>query len=217
MGKYKGVIFDLDGTLLNTIEDLSDSVNEVLTYYGYPIHSYEAYKLKIGRGFRNLLEQSLPEGVQSEKLLDEALRLFLNTYDRKYTDKTRPYEGISELLLRLKDKGIKIGVNSNKRTDYTNHLIRLNFPEIPFVDIIGERENIPKKPNPVSALEIAEKMDLPVSEIIYIGDSGTDIQTGKNANMDTAGVLWGFRGRTELSEKGAVYIVEKAEDILDLF
>ena len=217
MGQYKGVIFDLDGTVLNTIQDLSDSVNEVLIHYGHPVHSFEEYKLKIGQGFRNLLEVSFPKDCWDDRLIDEALALFLQVYDRKYMDKTAPYDGIPELLKELDKKQIKLAVNSNKRTDYTNQLIKKNFPEIPFVDIIGERSGLPKKPDPHAALEIAENMKLSPREILYVGDSKTDILTGKNAQMDTAGVAWGFRGSKELKENGATYIVERAEDILKLF
>lgn len=217
MKQYKGVIFDLDGTVLNTIEDLSDSVNEVLLQYGHPTHNYDEYKLKIGRGFRNLLEVSFPADSWDEHVIDDALKMFLKFYDKKYMDKTAPYEGINQMLIALKNKNIKIAVNSNKRTDYTNNLIKKHFANIDFVDIIGERAGVPKKPNPISALEIADKMMLSPEEILYVGDSGTDMMTGKNAQMDTVGVLWGFRDHKELKENEATYIVDTASEIVDLF
>lgn len=217
MGKYKGIIFDLDGTTLDTIQDLSDSVNEVLKQFGHPTHGYEEYKLKIGHGFRNLLEVSFPKDSWDRNRIDEALELFVKIYDKKYMEKTMPYEGICQLLLELNRRNIKIAVNSNKRHDYTNALIKKNFPDIPFVDVIGEQAGVPKKPDPKAALKIAEKMELLPTEILYAGDSETDMQTGKNANMDTVGVLWGFRSREELEENGATYLAESTEDILKLF
>lgn len=216
MKKYRGVIFDLDGTLLNTIYDLSDSVNAVLQKMGAKEHTYEEYKLKIGRGFRNLMEVSLPEGT-SEAEIDTALELFLSIYDKKYMDKTIPYEGITDVLKTLDEKGILIGVNSNKRTDYTQALVSHHFSDINFVGVIGERKGIHKKPDPVSALEITSAMNLKPEEVLYIGDSKTDIITGKNAGMDTAGVLWGFRGEEELTGHGADYMLHSPNEICGLF
>ncbi|WP_343208948.1 HAD family hydrolase [Anaerolentibacter hominis] len=216
MKKYKGIIFDLDGTLLNTIADLSDSVNAVLDEYDYPGFTYDQYKLKIGKGFRNLLENSFPEGLWDDKLIDEALEKFLSIYDKNYMNKTAPYEGIDRMLDELAARNIQVGVNSNKRTDYTNDLIHKFFCRIPFVEIFGEREGIPKKPDPAAALEIAGLMGLKPEEVLYIGDSKTDMVTGKNAGMDTVGVLWGFRDFKELSENGATYIAGTVQDILDI-
>ncbi len=213
----KGVIFDLDGTLLDTLKDLSYSVNHVLATYGYSEHCCEDYKLKIGKGFRNLLEVSFPEDCRDDDKISEGLKMFLETYDKNYMNKTAPYDGITDMLEILYKKGVKIGVNSNKRTDYTNHLINKFFPQIKFAGVFGEREGIPKKPDPQTALEIAGMMGLAPEEVIYIGDSGADIHTGKNAGMATGGVLWGFRGEEELSDNGTDYIMRVPEDILVLF
>ncbi|MCD2493335.1 HAD family hydrolase [Lacrimispora sp. NSJ-141] len=211
---YKGVIFDLDGTLINTLDDLADSVNEALAGMGYPVWPAEAYRLKVGRGFRNLMENSVPEEVKAEDaVIDEMLRRFLEAYDRRYLEKSRPYEGIDGLLDRLVSEGVQVAVNSNKRTDYTEKLIQKFFPRIPFAGVFGERKGVPKKPDPASALELCGIMGLAPGDVLYIGDSKTDIQTGKNASMDTVGVTWGFRGYEELHENGAVYIAWTAEDI----
>jgi phosphoglycolate phosphatase len=212
----KGVIFDLDGTLLNTLRDLAGSVNHVLAAYGYPQHSCEEYKTRIGKGFRNLLEVSFPD-CSDEREISIALEMFLETYDQNYMKQTASYDGIPEMLEILGDRGVKIGVNSNKRTDYTNNLIHKFFPHIPFTGVFGEREGTPKKPHPQAALEIVEMMGLRPEETIYIGDSGTDIQTGKNAGMATAGVLWGFRDLVELRENGADYIIRTPREIIELF
>jgi phosphoglycolate phosphatase len=214
---FKGAIFDLDGTLLDTLQDLSDSVNQVLVACGYSQHSREEYKLRIGKGFRNLLEVSFPEECRDDEKISKALQMFLEIYDRNYMNKTAPYDGIREMLEFLWKQGIQLGVNSNKRTDYTNHLIAKFFPQIPFAGVFGEREGIPKKPHPKTALEIVEMMGLHPEDTIYIGDSGTDIQTGKNAGMATAGVLWGFRGLAELEENGADYIIRAPQELINLF
>ena len=214
MKKYQGIIFDLDGTLLDTIEDLSDSMNYALSSFGYPEHSCSAYKKIIGEGVHNLLKCSLPKDGHDSTVFATILELFLKTYKENYMKKTKPYDGICEMLNSLSEMDIKIGVNSNKRTDYTNLLIRKYFADISFIEIFGEREGIPKKPNPVAALEIAGLMDLSPEQILYVGDTKTDIQTGRNANMDTVGVLWGFRDFAELTTEGATYIIEKPNEIL---
>lgn len=217
MKKYRGIIFDLDGTLLNTIYDLADSVNTVLAHYGFLPHDEEAYKLKVGNGFRNLVEVSLPEEKREDTaLVDEALQLFVKTYDQKYKDKTVPYNGIPELIEQLCSRGISLAVNSNKRTDYTNALVDKFFSHVPFTAVYGEREGIPKKPDPASALEITDMMGLKPEEILYIGDSKTDMMTGINAGMDTVGVTWGFRGREELEANGGTYIIDCPEEILEI-
>ena len=214
---YKGIIFDLDGTLINTLEDLADSVNEALSESGYPTWPVDDYRMKVGRGFRNLIENSVPADKREDSaVIDEVLKKFVAAYDRRYMNKSCPYEGIEALLAELSAEHIRVAVNSNKRTDYTEKLIAKLFPRVPFVAVFGERKGVPKKPDPAGALEIAGMMGLAPEELLYIGDSGTDIQTGKNAGMDTVGVAWGFRGKGELKENGAVYIVETAEEILSV-
>ncbi|NCB73702.1 MAG: HAD family hydrolase [Clostridia bacterium] len=213
MLRYKGAIIDLDGTLLNTVADLGDSVNAALGVLGFPPHDYEAYKKKIGHGFRNLIEVSLPEGKADDTLIEKGLAIFLGAYDERYRNKSRPYEGMVALVAALNKSGLIIGVNSNKRNDYTRTLISDFFPEGSFVAVFGERSGVPKKPDPMTALEIAGIMGLKPEEIVYIGDTATDIQTGKNAGMDTIGVSWGFRGRAELESCGASFVVDKPEEI----
>ena len=217
MKQYKGIVFDLDGTLLNTIQDLADSVNYVLAYYGYSEHGYEDYKLKIGKGFQHLLEMSLPKDRQSDAMMEKALDMFVKAYAKRYLNKTAPYKGIEAMLEKLQEKGIKMGVNSNKRNDYSSALIKKNFPQISFVGIFGEREDVPRKPNPQAALELVGLMNLKPEEVLYMGDSQIDMETGKNAGMDTIGVLWGFRKEDELIEGGAAYIVKAPEEVTALF
>ena len=216
MKKYKGIIFDLDGTLLNTIEDLTDSVNDVMDIYHFPKHNVKACKMMVGNGFRKLITRALPEDKQKdETFIDEALMKFAQAYHKRYLNKTAPYDGILQMIKGLEQKGILIAVNSNKRGDYTTALVDKFFSKNPMVAVYGERESegIPKKPDPAAALQIAEQMHLSVKEVLYIGDSKTDMKTGQNAGMDTIGVAWGFRGPDELKQHHATYIVEKPEDI----
>ena len=214
---YKGIIFDLDGTLLDTINDLTDSVNDVMKIYGWKEYDSEACKMMVGNGFRKLIQRALPEEKQKDEMfLDEAVDQFSKAYQKRYLNKTIPYEGILKLLGTLEEKGIKIAVNSNKRGDYTSALVNKYFSQFPWVAVYGERERegIPKKPDPSAALEIANHMNLPAEEVLYIGDSKTDMETGTAAKMHTVGVLWGFRDREELESNGAEKVAEKPQDLL---
>lgn len=215
MTKYKGIIFDLDGTLLDTIDDLGDSMNEVLKRYNYPTFTSEEYKLKVGGGFKGLVLNSFPEGTDLD-IVEEATLLFSNIYDTRYLNKTKPYNGIDYILDELSKIGIKIGINSNKKVEYTNNLIIKFFNRIPFIAIYGERKGILIKPNPTSALEIIQLMNLKPEEILYIGDSMVDIMTANNAGVHSIGVLWGFRNHEELSKSGATYIISDAKEILSI-
>ncbi|MFV0381521.1 MAG: HAD family hydrolase [Breznakia sp.] len=215
MSKYKGIIFDLDGTLLDTLTDLSNSVNQVLRGNDFPAHSKDDYRQLIGKGFKDLITRSMPDNV-NEECVEKGLTQFLEIYNRDYLKETKSYDRIMELLINLQNLDIKLAVNSNKRNDYTNELIKKNFPNIHFIECFGERKDVPKKPDPTSAFELRNLMNLKSEKIIYIGDSKTDIQTAKNANMDSIGVLWGFRDLKELQENGATYIVKTPEEILKI-
>ena len=215
MNRYKGIIFDLDGTLLDTLTDISDSTNKALTDYELPNHTYEQYKLILGYGFRSLIESSVPKGTDPETI-NMILESFLKNYNINFNNKTAPYPGIDEMLYSLSKMGIKMGVNSNKRDDYTKQLVAKHFSRIPFIAVFGERSGINRKPDPVAALEIAQLMELKPEEILYIGDSKTDIMVAINAKMDGVGVLWGFRDYNELKEYGAKYIVSEPKEILEI-
>ncbi len=217
MKTYQGVIFDLDGTTLDTIADLTDSVNEAMELYHFPTRTQEEYKQIVGRGFRNLILDSLPEEKRDPAIVDQVLTLFLEAYQRNFCRKTKPYPGIVPLLETLRDRGILMAINSNKGMKYTDVLISQNFPGIPFIAVCGEREHVPKKPDPTSALEIAGKMALSPGEVLYVGDTRTDMQTAHNAGMDCAGVLWGFRDREELIAHKATYLVTEPAELLQFF
>lgn len=213
--KYKGIIFDLDGTLLYTIEDISDSMNEVLIEYGRDVFTYEEYKQKIGGGFRNLVLNSFGRDTDG-KLVDEALKKLEAIYSKNYMNKTKAYDGIVQMLETLIEKNIKMAINTNKRDDYSKALANELFKGIDFIDIIGQDDNWEIKPNPYGANIIMEKMELERKDIIYVGDSNVDILTSKNAGMDSIGVEWGYRGEKELKQFGATYIAYTPKDILDV-
>ena len=210
----KGLIFDLDGTLLNTINDIGQSVNEMLEDYGYKTHSMDEYRLMVGHGFKDLIYKALPSGTSEQKQL-EGLEKFLYYYNLNYLNSSHPYEGIKELLENLQTNGFLLGVNSNKREDYTISLLDVYLKEISFKKVVGQKDQ-PKKPDPLGARQIMEAMGLKEDEVVYVGDSKTDILTAKNAHMTSIGVLWGFRGEKELVTSGADYLAAKPSDILDI-
>lgn len=212
----KLVIFDLDGTLLNTIADLAAATNQALQHYGYPTHEVEAYRFFVGNGINKLFERALPETERTEENILKIRSQFVPYYDTHNADLSRPYPGIPELLRTLQQKGIKIAVASNKYQAATRKLIAHYFPEINFVEILGQREGIPAKPDPSIVNEIKTKAGVDEKEILYAGDSNVDMQTAHNAGVTAVGVAWGFRPRTELEALHPAYIIEKAEELLSL-
>lgn len=212
----KLVIFDLDGTLLNTIADLAAATNQALQHYGYPTHEVEAYRFFVGNGINKLFERALPETERTEENILKIRSQFVPYYDTHNADLSRPYPGIPELLRTLQQKGIKIAVASNKYQAATRKLIAHYFPEINFVEVLGQREGIPAKPDPSIVNEIRIKAGVDEKEILYAGDSNVDMQTAHNAGVTAVGVAWGFRPRTELEALHPAYIIEKAEELLSL-
>ena len=212
----KLVIFDLDGTLLNTIADLAAATNQALQYYGYPTHETEAYRFFVGNGINKLFERALPEGERTEENVLKIRSQFIPYYDEHNADLSRPYPGISELLKTLQQQGIMIAVASNKYQAATRKLIAHYFPEINFVEVLGQREGIPAKPDPSIINEIMTKAGVKQEDILYVGDSNVDMQTAHHAGVTAIGVAWGFRPRTELEALHPAHIIEKAEELLPL-
>ncbi|WP_348822449.1 HAD family hydrolase [Flavobacterium aestuarii] len=213
--KFKGVIFDLDGTLVNSLEDIADAMNKVLTSLDYPIHTYETYQYFIGSGLRNLVTRSLPETNNSTKNIDYCYQLMIEEYSSNCTHKTKAYPGITELLDNLFSHNIRLSVFSNKSDELTKKITSHLFPGI-FDPIAGLRIEALKKPNPSEAIMISRKMGLNTEEIIFAGDSDIDIQTAINANMTPAGVTWGYRPEEELIAAGAKYILNKPSDFMEI-
>lgn len=200
--KYFAVMFDLDGTLVNSLEDLADSANEALSKYGFKSHPNDAYKKFVGNGVKNLIKNAAPEGTE-EQVLENILKDYRVIYNRNYVNKTLPYKNIPELLNALSGAGIKMAICSNKPDKPTNEIVEKLLDKGFFNSIFGEREGIPRKPDPAPLLEAAAEMGIKPENIIYLGDSGGDMIAAKKAGMLAAGVLWGFRDREELLENGA--------------
>lgn len=192
----KLVIFDLDGTLLNTIADLAAATNQALQYYGYPTHSTDDYRFFVGNGINKLFERALPENERSEENILKIRSQFVPYYDKHNADFSRPYPGIAALLLALQNDGRKIAVASNKYQAATRKLIAHYFPEINFVEVLGQREGIPAKPDPSIVNDIIATAGVTKEEVLYVGDSNVDMQTAHNAGVTAVGVAWGFRPRT---------------------
>lgn len=213
----KAVIFDLDGTLLDTLGDIAAAGNAVLRKRGLPEHEAEAYKRFIGDGMRNLARRIFPADhtPTDGPDLDEALADYKAEYARHWRDTTKPYDGIPELLDALVDRGIKLGIVSNKAHEFTGECVSEFVGGWPWSAVIGQRDGIPHKPDPTGALEAAREMGVAPEACAFVGDSGVDMQTGSGAGMKAVGVLWGFRGAEELRENGASALIETPSELLN--
>lgn len=211
----KLVIFDLDGTLLNSIADLGNACNVALKQFGYPLHDEKAYKKFVGNGIYKLVERSLPKEVQDQENVLRVKAAFDAYYKAHSLDETKPYPGILELLIKLKEQGIRCGVVTNKAHEYAVELMRQFFGDT-IEKTLGQREGVPTKPHPQGIQEMMTYFNVTPSECVYIGDSNVDIQTAKAAGVTSVGVLWGFRDAKELSNEGADYLVEDAKQLEQL-
>lgn len=208
MKKYSGIIFDLDGTLINSLEDIADSVNQTLQEYGYPTHPYNQYRFLVGNGFRSLMTQSLPEDQRDEATVARCHARGMEIYAERCIHKSHLYDGIAEWLDDLSLRGIKRAILSNKPHALTEKTTGALLNRWDFEVILGLSDRFPSKPNPTSALYIAQTMGLDPSEIVYVGDSNVDMKTAQAAGFYAVGVSWGFRPRTELEESGADRIID---------
>ena len=208
------VIFDLDGTLINTIADLADSVNLALKAMGFPAHPYNEYPYFVGNGIYKLIERALPPENRDEHTIRSVKERFMEHYMLHNTDKSTVYDGIDELLQTLARKGVALAVASNKVNDATVAMIRHFFPDIPFASVIGQRDGVPTKPNPAIVEDILSATGIDKKEVLYVGDSGVDIQTAHNAGLTAVGVTWGLRPRSELEQNKADIIINSPEELL---
>lgn len=210
----KLVIFDLDGTLLNSIADLAQSTNYALEQLGFPTHEIDAYQLMVGNGIRKLIERALPESERTAEMIERAYALFVPHYDQHNADKSRPYDGISELLEKLQMAGIELAVASNKYQAATEKLVAHYFPHTRFIAVLGQREGVPVKPDPTIVHDILRPTTYLKKDVLYVGDSGVDMQTAINANIEACGVTWGFRSKTELEAYQPAHLVDTPDQIL---
>jgi phosphoglycolate phosphatase len=212
----KLVVFDLDGTLINSLEDLADSANWMLLQHGYPTHPVDAYRYFVGDGMRKLIERILPLEERNDMRIEQCKAEFVAYYTIHMEDKTVVYPGMIELLKELKDRGLKIAVATNKVHIAVAPLMAKYFPGIRFDSMIGQREGIPVKPHPQIMYDILKETDCQPSETLHVGDTATDMQLAHSAGVTPVGVLWGYRPLEELQEAGAKFIIEKPEELLGL-
>ena len=210
----KAVIFDLDGTLLNTLADLGDATNSVLRELGLPVHDYDAYKVFIGNGMKMLMTRALPPERRQEETIQSALTAMEENYSRDWKNKTHAYEGVGELLDEIAGRGLPMAVLSNKPDRFTKQMVQSFFPGRRFVAARGARDGIPKKPDPTTALEVAGELGCQPEDICYLGDTSTDMQTARRAGMFPVGALWGFRSAEELKEHGAEHLISYPLELL---
>jgi len=212
----KAVIFDLDGTLLDTIDDLTDSMNLVLRENQYPEHDREKYNYFVGNGGRKLVERALPESERNEKSIDTCLKRWKEIYEVSSTIKTKLYPGIENMLLKLKELRIPIAILSNKPHEEVLKLVSHYFDERQFVHISGQKEHIPHKPAPDGVYIILDQLNVSPESCLFVGDTPVDMKTADATGMKSVGVSWGFRPVQELKENGADYIIEDPDQLLPL-
>ncbi len=208
------VIFDLDGTLLNTIADLGTATNHALRVCGYPEHNLASYPKMVGNGITRLIERALPEDERDTETVERVREKFKEYYDEHMNDLTGPYPGITDMLRELGKMGVKLAVASNKYQAAVVALIRHYFPDIDWQAIEGQKEGVPTKPDPSIVFEILAKCPTRKSKVLYVGDSGVDMETARRACVDSCGVTWGFRSLKELKDHHADNIVDTPDGII---
>lgn len=211
---FTHVIFDLDGTLLNTIDDLADAANHVCLAHGWPVHTVEDYKKMVGSGIPNLVARFVPPGL-SEAELGGVLAEFSDYYGAHKEDKTAPYAGMPELMHTLKEAGVHLAVLTNKADALAGPVVEHYFPGV-FERVQGALPGVPVKPEPTLLRKLMAVLDAPPEATLFVGDSGVDVQTGKNGDLTVCGVLWGFRSRQELEAAGADLLAERPEQLKHL-
>jgi phosphoglycolate phosphatase len=210
------VLFDLDGTLLDTLADISNAMNHVLSELGCPTHAPSAYRRFVGDGVPNLVRRALPPDRIDEETVRRAVAAMREEYSRRMFDETRPYEGVPEMLRDLGRRELPLTVLSNKPDGLTKECVERLLPGVPFETVRGARDGVPRKPDPAAALEIAQKIGMPPRAFLYLGDTNTDMRTATAAGMLPVGALWGFRDETELRESGAKEVIARPLELPEL-
>ena len=208
-----GFIFDLDGTLLNSLEDLKNSLNTVLKKFNLPEHSSSAYQTFVGNGMQVLVDRAIPENFAD---CDQILEEFLEEYGHRYYEASRPYEGVLPMLQSLNEKKIPISICTNKKQEYTDEIVKRFFKGIEFIEVVGDQFDGLHKPNAHYPLQIAKSMNFAPEDLYFVGDSDVDMQTSLNAKMKGIGVSWGFRSVDELKEAGATLIINHPKELFKL-
>lgn len=214
--KYKGIIFDLDGTLADTLDDIAGSMNRVLQAHDFPEHSVDDYKLLVGRGLDNLVAQSLPIDKRLPEMISQCHQEMIADYTENCLVKTHLYEGIGEMLDELVKRSVPVAVCSNKAEPLTRRIVEVLMGDVPFVKVTGANPDLPKKPDPSGALAIAGMMKIPADELVYMGDSDVDMMTANRAGMYAVGVLWGFRSKEELQAHGSRVLLNHPRELIGM-
>lgn len=210
------IVFDLDGTLLDSLADLADTMNAVLQTNGYAMHPQEAYRHFVGTGMEALVRRTLPEHARTPDEIAARLEDTRQEYARRWADSTRPYAGVPQMLDALQDRDLPMAVLSNKPDDFTSLTVERLLSDWSFAQVRGQRPDTPTKPDPAGAYAIAEALSVDPARVLYVGDTSTDMQTGRAAGMVTIGVTWGFRDRPELEEHGAHTVIDEPSQLLTL-
>jgi phosphoglycolate phosphatase len=213
---YDAVIFDLDGTLVDTLEDIGDAMNRVLAAEDAPPHSYQEYRYLVGRGLWNLAEESLPPQLRDEETVARCYERMIADYGEHALIKTHVYEGVPALVRGLRRAGLPLAVFSNKSDELTRRVVEALLDPRDFTAVVGARAGVPLKPDPAVALELAGRMRVPPERIAYLGDSLVDMQTATAAGMVAVGASWGFRTTAELMESGARVVIDDPRELLEL-
>ena len=214
--EFKAILFDLDGTLLDTLEDLSNSVNRVLAERGFPTHDLDRYRYFVGDGAMMMITRVLPKQERNNDTIQACADAFQKDYSQNWKVKTGLYDGIAEMLDELVTRNLKLAVLSNKPHKFTKQCVEELLSNWTFEIVLGQRDTVPRKPSPEGALEIAEHLNAKPENLLYLGDSAVDMQTAVAAGMFPAGVLWGFRSMKELQDAGAKALIERPLEVLSL-
>jgi phosphoglycolate phosphatase len=213
---FKAVLFDLDGTLLYTLTDVADAMNEALVHFGYPTHPVEAYKYFIGDSIEVEAYRALPESARDEKTIKKVAVFSEQIYDKCWHETTKPYPGIPELLSALQQRGLSLVILSNKAHRFTKVIVEKLLPQWGFEIVQGALPDVPLKPDPTLAMQIVNRLKIPPERFLYLGDTNTDMQTAVAAGMFPVGCLWGYRTADELRASGAKVLVSSPAEVLDI-
>lgn len=214
--RYTAVIFDLDGTLLDSLADLAGTGNRVLEALGLQAHPVASYRYFVGDGMATLVERILPDHHRTPAMLAQAIELFREDYAANWDRETDAYAGVPEMLNSLSQMGVHLTILSNKPDNFTRICVDRLLPQWRFHTVLGQREQVPKKPDPAGAREILQLLPVNQGRVLYVGDTAVDMQTAAAAGLDSVGVLWGFREADELRQHGATYLIEHPMQLVDI-
>jgi phosphoglycolate phosphatase len=214
--RFSAIIFDLDGTLLDTLADIANAANSVLLQHGFAAQPLDNYRHFVGEGVRILFRRALPERYRKDEVVEACALAFREAYSRLWNVHTRPYAGITDLLAALRACQLRLTVLSNKPDMFTRRCVAEYFPDDEFQVVIGQRDGVPQKPDPVGAREIAKLLSIPADRFLLLGDTAVDMQTARAAGMYPVGALWGFRPLEELQAGGAETVIRRPAELLDV-